>query len=97
MAPEGMIMMIMTMKVNSTKDAAFSHLFQLGDSTGAQLETYKGVYNGAAGCNGASVVCNGVMMQLLRWCCIKLCCIHLLLILILELPFLKFCFAQTKI
>ena len=49
MAPVGVIMMIMTMKVNSKKAAAFSHIFQLGDSTGAQLETNKGVCNGAAG------------------------------------------------
>ena len=60
MAPEGMIMMIMTMKVNSTKEAAFSHIFQLGDSTGAQFETYKGVYNGAAGFS-----LNVVMVQVL--------------------------------
>ena len=60
MAPEGMIMMIMTMKVNSTKEAAFSHIFQLGDSTGAKPETYKGVCNGATGFSF-----NVVMVQVL--------------------------------
>ena len=60
MAPEGMIMMIMTMKVNSTKAASFSHIFQFGDSTGAQPETYKGVCNGAEGFSF-----NVVMVQVL--------------------------------
>ena len=50
MAPVGVIMMT----------ASFSHIFQLGDSTGAQLETNKGVYNGAAGFS-----LNVVMVQVL--------------------------------